>query len=98
MRRSPVENAPSKLPRFSGVTRSLTKVMPCSIQGFRAASFGSKSIIVIRLGSTLRCLSKMGSVQRATAPKPTNKIRFGNASIRYPSPFDDQSKLTGARG
>jgi hypothetical protein len=67
---------PSRLPRFSGVTRSLTRVMPCSIQGFRAASFGSNSTIVTRLGSMLKCRIKMGSVQRATAPKPTNKTRF----------------------
>ena len=30
------------------------------------------------------CFSKMGSVQRATAPKPTNKMRFGDKNIRYP--------------
>ena len=27
------------------------------------------------------CLSRIGSVHRATAPKPTNKTRFGNAII-----------------
>ena len=36
-------------------------------------------------GITLMCFSKMGSVHRATAPKPTNKMRFGNASICQPS-------------
>ena len=72
---------------FSGVTRSLMKVMPCSIQGFRAASFGSKSMMVMRLGSILRCLIKMGSVQRATAPKPTSKTRFGNLTIVNSSPL-----------
>ena len=47
-------------------------------------SFGSKSMIVMRFGSTLMCFSRMGSVQRATAPKPTNKMRFGDKNIRYP--------------
>ena len=59
------------------------KVTPCSIQGFRASSFGSKSMMVMRLGSMLRCLIKMGSVHRATAPKPTNKTRFANVITEY---------------
>jgi hypothetical protein len=41
-------------------------------------------MIVTRFGSTLMCFSKIGNVHRATAPKPTNKIRFENVSIRYP--------------
>ena len=60
---------------FSGVTRFLTKVMPRSIQGLSAASSGSKSMMVMRFGSTLMWRSRMGSVHRATAPKPTNRIR-----------------------
>jgi hypothetical protein len=63
--------------------RSLMKVTRCSIQGFKAASFGSKSMMVMRLGSTLRCLIKIGSVQRATAPKPTNKTRLGMQSSLF---------------
>jgi hypothetical protein len=35
------------------------------------------------LGSMLRCLTKMGSVQRATAPKPTIKTLFGNVNIVF---------------
>ena len=52
------------------------EAVPCSIQGFRAASFRSESMMVTRLESMLKCRIKMGSVQRATAPKPTNKTRF----------------------
>jgi hypothetical protein len=73
----------SSVPRFSGVTRFLTKVMPCSIQGLSAASFGSKSMMVMCWGSTLMCFSRVGSVHLATAPKPTNKTRFGNASMLH---------------
>src|SRR5262249_52169755 len=40
-------------------------------------------MIVTRFGSTLMCFSKIGSVHRATAPKPTNKIRFENVSIHH---------------
>ena len=35
---------------FSAVTRSWTNVTPCSIQGLRIASSGSKSMMVMRLG------------------------------------------------
>src|SRR5262249_26125025 len=49
---------------------------------FRDASLGSKSIIVIRCGSTLMCFNKIGRVHRATAPKPINEMRFANDNIR----------------
>src|SRR5215510_3751376 len=98
MSRSPAERYwPSNLPRFSCVTRSLTKFKPCSVQDFRDASPGSKSTIVIRFGSTLMCLSKMGSVHRATAPKPTNKMRFENVSIRYPRNHDKERRSSKTR-
>src|SRR5262249_1865764 len=71
-------------PRFSGVTRCLTNVTPWASQGRRASSLGSKSRMVMWRGSTLTCLTRMGSVQRATAPKPTNNTRWLNASIPLP--------------
>jgi len=40
-------------------------------------------MMVIRFGSTLMCFNKIGSVHRATAPKPTNKMRFENVSIHH---------------
>ena len=59
---------------FSSVTRFSMKVAPRSIQGLSAASSGAKSMMVMRFGSTLTRRRRMGSVQRATAPNPTNKI------------------------
>src|SRR5262245_53495485 len=38
-------------------------------------------MIVIRLGSTWTCRNRIGSVQRATAPKPTNRIRLEKVGI-----------------
>src|SRR5262245_32206199 len=88
IRRSPAERYfPSNAPMLSGATRSRTNVTPLSIQGFRAASFGSNSMIVMRAGATSRCLSRIGSVQRATAPNPTNTIRCENVGILCRAPL-----------
>src|ERR1700722_4994477 len=82
MSRSPADRCSLRsAPRLSEVTRFFTKVTPCSVQGFRAAASGSKSMMVMRFGSTSMCRSRTGSVHRATAPKPTNKIRWENGGI-----------------
>ena len=64
---------------FSRVTRFLTKVIPFSIQGRRASSLESKSMMVIFLVGILTWSISTGMEQRATAPKPTNKTRFLNS-------------------
>ena len=41
--------------------------------------------------TTPMCFSKWAACTAPPAPKPTNKIRFGNASIRYPPRRDEQA-------
>src|SRR4029450_3937999 len=43
-------------------------------------------MIVMRLGSTWTCRNRIGSVHRATAPKPTNRIRREKVGIPMYAP------------
>ena len=73
---------------LSSVTFSWTNVTPWSIHGLRMAWSGSKSMMVMRLGSTFTWRNRMGSVHRATAPKPTNRIRLENPGIPMCAPLE----------
>src|SRR5262245_6992000 len=42
-------------------------------------------MIVMCVGSTLICRSRTGIVQRATAPKPTNRMRFEKVAMKCAS-------------
>ena len=82
MSRSPADRyLPSTVPRLSGVTFSRTKFTPFLTHGARAASSGSKSMIVIFFGETLMWSRRIGRVQRATKPKPTKRMRLLNVTI-----------------
>ena len=59
--------------RLSWVTRSRLKRTPCSVQGRTTSPKSSKSRIVTCRGVTWMVFNRIGSVQRATAPKPRNR-------------------------